>query len=154
MFQQGSSVDDICTFLSRKIEQAGLSKKLTIIDPYALAYNINDAKMSDINPTDVLTCILTPFIGQFETLELIIGSQNKNFPEQHRTVLEQNLQIEVKVLRAPSFHDRFWIVDGRLAFVVGASITGFSKKHFFIQNSYLDSDDTQALLDLYFKGAK
>lgn len=154
MFQQGTSVDDICTFISSKIRHAGLSKKMTIIDPYALAYNINNAKASDINPTDILTRIFTPFIGQFETLELVIGAKNINFPEQHKAQIEQNLQIAVKVLRVPSFHDRFWIIDDRLAFVVGASITGFSKKHFFIQNSFLNAEDTQTLLNLYLKGAK
>lgn len=152
MFRQGSSPHDICSFISSKLSQAGLSQKLTIIDPYALAYDVRNPKNLK-NPTAILTEILEPFKGHFHTLELVIASQNStNRPEQHIDNLKNNLGVDVTVLRAPSFHDRFWIVDDRLAFIVGTSLNSFGNKHFFIQNSFLDREDTELLLNLYRNG--
>lgn len=152
MIKQGSSLQEICSFLTDKLKQADLSNKLTIIDPYAFAFDINNPKNLK-NPTEVLTNILKPLKGRFSTLEIVIGSQNStNRPEQHQGNLENILDVNIKVLRTPSFHDRFWIVDDRLAFIVGASINSFGNKHFFIQNSFLDAEDTNILLELYRNG--
>lgn len=154
MFQVGSTVEEISSFITSKLETAKLSQKLTIIDPYALAYDrYNPKHLKELkDPSMILMKILEPFKGKFQTLEFVIGSKNStNRPEQHMDVLKNQLHIEVKVLRAPSFHDRFWIVDDRLAFIVGTSLNSFGHKHFFIQNAFLNSDDTQLLLHLYRK---
>ncbi len=152
MFKQGSSHHEICSFISSKLSQAGLSQKLTIIDPYGLAYDIQRPKNLK-NPTTILTEILEPLRGCFHSLELVIGLQNStNRPEQHVDTLKSNLGVDIQVLRAPSFHDRFWIVDDRLAFIVGTSLNSFGNKHFFIQNSFLDHEDTELLLNLYRNG--
>lgn len=152
MFRWGSSQKEVCEFIQSKLNQAGLSEKLTIIDPYALAYDIYKPDKNLHNPTTILTKILEPFKGNLHTLEIVIGSKNtKNRTEQHLDNIKNNLGIEVKILRAPSFHDRFWIVDDRLAFIVGTSLNSFGNKHFFIQNSFLDHEDTQVLLNLYRK---
>lgn len=157
MFRQGSSPHEICSFISSKLSQAGLSQKLTIIDPYALAYDIDNPGKNLHNPTTILTDILEPHRGKFHSLEFVIGAKStkkstKNHPKQHIDNLKNSLNIDVKYIRAPAFHDRFWIVDDRLAFIVGTSLTSFGNKHFFIQNSFLDRDDTELLLNLYRNG--
>lgn len=43
----------------------------------------------------------------------------------------------------------FWIVDEAKGFVIGTSVNGMGKKHFFIQDDYLSQEDTQCVLSLY-----
>lgn len=152
MMPRGTKVEDICNFIREKLVNGRLSNKLTIIDPYIFAYDINNPKKNDINPSEILIQILKPIENNFQKLELIFDKDKKsNLPEQHSQYLKNNLNVDVKISRSQAFHDRFWIIDDRVAFMVGASATGFGKKHFFIPNDFFNQEDTQELLKIYRK---
>ena len=121
-------------FIQNKIRKAQQSQKLTIIDPYFF----NNGKLSLAEKPTILE-ILKPF-DQLKQLEIVT---KKNYNKKNFEWYEKSLpKIEINVIAEEDFHDRFWIIDERKAFIVGTSVNGFGNKHFFIQDDYLSGSDT------------
>ncbi len=141
MFEQGVETKEVAKFLSEKIRKANIKHKITIID----AYFFSDSKYSI---TNLMKDILKPFRDEIDTIEIVTIEHkiNQNNYNRFRREFEE---FDIKIFSSQDFHDRFWIVDDVKAFIVGASMNGIGKKHFFIQDDYLTKEDSKALLNLY-----
>lgn len=154
MVPKGSTKKEICDFIRNKLISGGLSDKLIIIDPYMFSFDVNNTNsLRGINPSDILIEILEPIKNDFQSLELIFDKNKKsNRPEQHKEILERNLApLKIEISRSEAFHDRFWIIDENKAFMIGSSLTGFGKRHFFIPEDFFNLNDTKDLLRMYKK---
>lgn len=142
MFEAGIELDKIEEFLRRKLTEGCLQEKLTIIDPYFFSKgNFGDVQ-------NIMADILLPFQDMLQTLEVVTSKRNCN-KKSYIKLTTQLRPLSIEILYNDNFHDRFWIIDERLAFVVGASVNGFGKRHFFIQDDYLSPKDTKTILAMY-----
>lgn len=140
MFKKGTAVEEVTEFLIEKIRSAGVRSKITIIDAYFFS-------SSSYSITDLLKKILEPFEDRISTIEIItIAKINKSNYQQFKHDFSN---YDIRVFKSDDFHDRFWIIDDSKAFIVGASINGIGRKHFFVQDDYLTQKDTDELLSLY-----
>lgn len=138
MFERGVDEQAIINCLQAKISNAHIQDKLTVIDPYFF----KDGR-------GIFLSVIKPFIFQLREVEIIT---NQSYNTKQAGVLKKKLEendIHLSIFHNASFHDRFWIVDERMAWVVGTSVNGFGNKHFFIQDDYLSSKDAETLLRLY-----
>lgn len=140
MFKKGTAVEEVTEFLREKIRNAGVRSKITIIDAYFFS-------KSSYSITNLMKDILEPFEDRISTIEIItIAKINKNDYERFKRDFSN---YDIRVFKSDDFHDRFWIIDDSKAFMVGASINGIGRKHFFVQDDYLTQKDTDELLSLY-----
>lgn len=142
MFEKGVAESEVVNVLIDKLHRGNLRNKLTVIDGYFLSDNrFGDTQRRIGN-------ILEPFKGSVDFLEIITSV--KHFNKVNSEPLSKRLYyLTVSVIIKNDFHDRFWIIDDRQAFVVGTSINSFGNKHFFIQDDFLSFNDTQTILSLY-----
>ena len=142
MFRAGTDKSEIVKFLIEELGNEGIHEKLTIIDPYFFSRG----KFGDTQ--DVISDILSPFNGYIKELEVVTSKRNYN-----RTIYDavvKNLDfLKITVIHENDFHDRFWIIDEKKAFVVGTSINSFGNKHFYIQDDFLSQRDTESILSFY-----
>jgi len=141
MFKQGVETKEVSRFLREKIEKANIKSKLTIID----AYFFNNSKYSI---TNLMKEVLEPFRGEIDTIEIVTIRHKINQNNYNRFRKEFD-EFDIKIFASNDFHDRFWIIDDSKAFIVGASMNGIGRKHFFIQDDYLTEEDSATLLKLY-----
>ena len=143
MFEKGVEESKIVDCLIGKLHDGNLRDKLTVIDAYFFS---GSEKFGDTQRR--INSILDPFKRDVRFLDVITSS--KNFNKNNYEALSKRLYyLTVNVIKKDNFHDRFWIIDERLAFVVGTSINTFGNKHFFIQDDFLSFNDTGTLLALY-----
>lgn len=141
MFKKGTAVEEVSEFLREKIRKAGVKSKITIIDGYFFSN-------SSYSITNLLKNILEPFKNTISTIEIITVESKINNSNYERFKRDFS-NYDIKVFKSDDFHDRFWIIDDSKAFIVGASINGIGKKHFFVQDDYLTQKDSDELLSLY-----
>ncbi|TKI68502.1 hypothetical protein FCU45_10850 [Sulfurimonas crateris] len=141
MFKKGTAVEEVSEFLREKIRKAGVKSKITIIDAYFFSN-------SSYSITNLLKNILEPFKNTISTIEIITVESKINNSNYERFKRDFS-NYDIKVFQSDDFHDRFWIIDDSQAFIVGASINGIGKKHFFVQDDYLTQKDSDELLSLY-----
>jgi len=140
MFKKGTAVEEVTEFLIEKIRKAGIRSKITIIDAYFFS-------SSSYSITNLMKDILEPFKNKISTIEIVtVAKINKNDYERFKRDFSN---YDIRVFKCDDFHDRFWIIDDSKAFIVGASINGIGRKHFFVQDDYLTQKDTDELLSLY-----
>lgn len=144
MFEAGVELAKVEEFLRGKLEHANLQEKLTIIDRYFFS-NGDFGGAQKFMPA-----ILAPFLHTVEILEVVTSTSKGHYNKKSAMRLAAQLSsLSIRVFSEDKFHDRFWIVDEKLAFVVGTSINGFGKRHFFIQDDYLSPKDTETILEMY-----
>jgi hypothetical protein len=143
MFKKGVELNEVAAFLRLKHNDAKISEKLTIIDPYIFSQS----------QFSIVEFMKTVFDDQFQQINVIeIITSNKKVNVKQRKDLIELLEKKCKkviVKSSEDFHDRFWIVDEVKGFIIGTSINGIGRKHFFIQDDYLSPEDTQCILNLY-----
>ncbi|CAA6820883.1 MAG: Unknown protein [uncultured Sulfurovum sp.] len=146
MFEAGCDISEITNFLKEKLEFGIGVNKLTIIDPYFFKY---DSQLSLTRGVMVET--LEGF-SSLRTLEVVTSSNyqvgKKEKLEEEILDVVPNLD-RINIIHVNSFHDRFWIMNDEKGFVVGTSLSGMGKKHFFVQDNYLSENDIRVLLSLY-----
>jgi hypothetical protein len=142
MFRAGVDKSEIVNFLREKLANEGIHEKLTIIDPYFFSRG----KFGDTQ--DVINEILSPLSDSIKELEIVTSKRNYN-KTIHDTVSKKLYFLRINVIHENDFHDRFWIIDERKAFVVGTSINSFGNKHFYIQDDFLSQRDTESILSFY-----
>jgi hypothetical protein len=142
MFESGVETEKIVEFLQKKLRGGQIKKKLTVIDPYGLSPG------GHWGTQKVISQVLLPFQKEVKLLEVVVSEKHYN-EKHHQTLAQCMLPLKLNVYTESKFHDRFWVIDEMKAFVVGASINGFGKKHFFIQDDFLSEKDTETILRLY-----
>ncbi len=142
MFKASEDPERIKDFIVEKIKNAKIAKKLTIIDGYFFSNGAYSFVLETV--VDIVTLLN----GKIKELHIV--TSNSSYNERNLERLEKKLpNLSITVTKNNLFHDRFWIIDDKLAFVVGASINGFGKKHFFIQDDFLSERDTVAIMEMY-----
>lgn len=141
MFEAGIELSKVEKFLENKLRSGGLQKKLTIIDPYFFSTG-NFGKVQNL-----MNNVLTPFRSTLEILEVVTSTFYSK--DCSRKLASQLKPVSIRIFSEDKFHDRFWIIDEKKAFVVGASVNGFGGRHFFIQDDFLSAKDTQTILGMY-----
>lgn len=145
MFKKGVAESEVVKVLITKLRTSDLRNRLTIIDGHIFSKS-KRTKFSDTKR--IISDVLEPFKNKIRFLDVITSSQD--FQEKYYNTLSNYLNyLTLTVSTNSDFHDRFWIVDERQAFIVGTSINGIGNKHFFIQDDFLSYNDTQTLLLLY-----
>ncbi len=143
MFEKGVAESEVVKVLIGKLRISNLRSRLTIIDGHFFSKNtqFGDTKRR-------ISAVLEPFKERIQFLDIVTSPHD--FNENYYNTLSNHLNfLSVTVTKNNDFHDRFWIVDENQAFIVGASINGIGKKHFFIQDDFLSYNNTQTLLLLY-----
>ncbi len=141
MFKKGATIEEVAEFLSEKIRKAGVKSKITIIDAYFFSN-------SSYSITNLLKNIIKPFENTISIIEIVTVESKINKSNYERFKRDFS-NYDIKVFKSDDFHDRFWIIDDSKAFIVGASINGIGRKHFFVQDDYLTQKDSGELLSLY-----
>jgi len=152
MFRKGVSHNEFAQHMQKKFKKleekkGNPLKELAITDAYALKY---DQRYE--HPLSVLNSCLN-HIEHLKKIRFVVNRSVKD-DEQIRAGFNQyfldNSVQKIEVIFDKDFHDRFWFINKKKAFIVGTSLNTIGNKHFFVQDKYFKSKDVEVLLDLCF----
>lgn len=145
---------DFIDFIQRKfkkLEKKGvLISELAITDTYAFKKNNGyDHPLSLLN-----SCLQD--LGNLNKMVFLINVDNHKYKDSNEVcstlneIFIENTLEKIDVIFDSDFHDRFWFLNKKKAFFVGASLNAIGSKHFFVQDNYFKRKDVKVLLDLCF----
>lgn len=157
MFRKGIDTrDKFVEYITGRFDKAEkkgkLIKELAITDAYALKSNTHKGYE---HPLILLNrCIIN--VKELNKVTLLVNKNHLDYKtstlacEVLNEMFVENSVQRIDVIFDLDFHDRFWFINKKKAFIVGASLNALGGKHFFVQDNYFKRKDVKVLLDLCF----
>lgn len=131
--------------LAARMRKLAPSDELIITDPYLFT---GSRKHDSQEYADSVVRMMEPALTPGLRITALVSSLGNNSIV--RAAVLDGLRarvpnLDIKVVEADDFHDRFWIADGERGLIIGASLNKIGGKIFFVDE--LSRSDVKAVLD-------
>lgn len=131
-------------FVAERLARLQPTSELIITDPFLFTYSVKD----DALPyAQLVSGLISPLLTGGASLVAIVDSHQSHVRVEEAVLAELTAAqpgLQVSVVRASDFHDRFWIADRSRGVIMGSSLNKIGNKVFFIDS--LSTGDVVAVL--------
>jgi hypothetical protein len=131
-------------FVAERLARLQPTSELIITDPFLFTYSVRD----EILPyAELVGGVIAPLLADGANLVAIVDTHQTHAGVQEAVIAELTAArpgLQVRVVKASNFHDRFWIADRSRGVIMGSSFNKIGNKVFFIDT--LSAGDVSAVV--------